>query len=428
MLMLHISLGNLFAISSYSKISSHLSDIIILFNSVYIMNSSNRKRKGRRFTQPEEKEFLEFFSKLLAYEESFGTYNVPMDYVVEDEGKEYHLGMWLHSQLMMLSELRDYPFLDSNLIYLVDSGQLEVDTNARCDATVISSDCNNDKINNNDIDCLTGKCEEITLSSTPLHRRPKVARRSNGLPAKSLQEFKLDFGLFDSSDDYVGNIDENISQTDIMMLSDGKEQISPVMSDVFDVERCIEQACIEYVEPDSKDNHSDKEGNIQTIDPTAIEKADIKSIVGSIERRDIINIDLIDDVVESLPSMSLQEVMDIESNIESIISNNDDLIPAENLTDSFSIHGDIIGFPFEYPDRRLALGIGLVCNSEVLFDKALVEKTDLFVTFFTPADSADPLFSVYNLDVEETLVIKKHSVLLWNIAFKRGIAYIHSVL
>jgi hypothetical protein len=91
---------------------------------------------------------------------------------------------------------------------------------------------------------------------------------------------------------------------------------------------------------------------------------------------------------------------------------------------STSIKSDIIGFPFQYPDRRLALGIGLVCNKEVLFDKALREKSDLFVTFFTPADSADPLLSVYNLDVEETLVIKKHSVLLWNIAFKRGIAYI----
>ena len=355
------------------------------------MNSLNRKRKGRRFTQAEEKEFLEFFSKLIAYEESFGTYNVPIDYVVEDEGKEYHLGMWLHSQLMMLTELRDYPFLETNLIYLVDSGQLEAEIHARCNEI--------DSINKEDaIECLTGMCQEIDLGSTPLHRRPKVARRSNGMPTRSLQEFKLDFGLFDS-DDTVGNIDD-ISQTDIMMLCDEKEQItlSPVMSDVFDIERCIEQAC--------NDNNSNGEEKNQTIDQITLEKSDVTSIVGSMERKEIISIDQNDDLVSNL---SLQEITSMESSIESL---------------STSINSDIIGFPFQYPDRRLALGIGLVCNKEVLFDKALREKSDLFVTFFTPADSADPLLSVYNLDVEETLVIKKHSVLLWNIAFKRGIAYI----
>jgi hypothetical protein len=374
------------------------------------MNSSSRKRKGRRFTQAEEKEFLEFFSKLIAYEESFGTYNVPIDYVVKDEGKEYHLGMWLHSQLMMLSELRDYPFLETNLIYLVDSGQLEVETHARCNAidsinkedeTVISSTSNNNTINcNTDIECIIGKCQDINLSSTPLHRRPKLARRSNGMPARSLQEFKLDFGLFDTEDNVENNVIDDMSQTDIMMLCDEKEQItlSPVMSDVFDIERCIEQTC--------NDNNSNGEEIIQTIDPITLEKSDVTSIVRSIERKDIISIDQNDDSVSKL---SLQEIVSMESSIESL---------------STSIKSDIIGFPFQYPDRRLALGIGLVCNKEVLFDKALREKTDLFVTFFTPADSADPLFSVYNLDVEETLVIKKHSVLLWNLAFKRGIAYI----
>ena len=371
------------------------------------MNSLNRKRKGRRFTQAEEKEFLEFFSKLIAYEESFGTYNVPIDYVVEDEGKEYHLGMWLHSQLMMLSELRDYPFLETNLIYLVDSGQLEAEIHARCneidsinkeDAIVISSTSNNNTVSNTDIECLTGKCQEIDLGSTPLHRRPKIARRSNGTPTRSLQEFKLDFGLFDS-DDNVGNIDD-ISQTDIMMLCDEKEQItlSPVMSDVFDIERCIEQEC--------NDNNSNGEEKIQKNDQIILEKSNVTSIVGSMELKEIISIDQNDDLVSNL---SLQEITSMESSIESL---------------STSINSDIIGFPFQYPDRRLALGIGLVCNKEVLFDKALRGKSDLFVTFFTPADSADPLLSVYNLDVEETLVIKKHSVLLWNIAFKRGIAYI----
>ena len=399
------------------------------------MSSLNRKRKGRRFTQAEEKEFLEFFSKLIAYEESFGTYNVPIDYVVEDEGKEYHLGMWLHSQLMMLSELRDYPFLETNLIYLVDSGQLKVDTHTRCDAidsinnedaTVISNTRNTTTtIGNTDIECLTGKYQEINLSSTPLNRRPKVARRSNGMPTKSLQEFKLDFGLFDSGGDNDENIDENISQTDIMMLSDGKE-ISPVMSDVFDVEHCIEQACIEYVGSDSVAYNSEGEDNV-TIEQVVIEKTDVTSIVGSIDRRDVTSIDLNDDVMDSVPNLSLQEIADIESNIESIMSIDDHMeriTPTEEATEISSIRGDIIGFPYQYPDQRLALGIGLVCNSEVLFDKALREKTDLFVTFFTPADSADPLYSAYNLDVEETLVIKKHSVLLWNIAFKKGMTYI----
>jgi hypothetical protein len=44
------------------------------------------------------------------------------------------------------------------------------------------------------------------------------------MSTKSLQEFKLDFGLFDQ-DDNVENIDD-ISQTDIMMLCDEKEQIT----------------------------------------------------------------------------------------------------------------------------------------------------------------------------------------------------------
>jgi hypothetical protein len=40
---------------------------------------------------------------------------------------------------------------------------------------------------------LTRKYQEINL--TPLHRRPKLARRSNGMLLRSLQEFKILFGI-----------------------------------------------------------------------------------------------------------------------------------------------------------------------------------------------------------------------------------------
>ena len=44
-----------------------------------------------------------------------------------------------------------------------------------------------------DIKFLTRKYQEINL--TPLHRRPKLARPSNGMLLRSLQEFKILFGI-----------------------------------------------------------------------------------------------------------------------------------------------------------------------------------------------------------------------------------------
>jgi len=358
----------------------------------------NRKRTGRRFTREEEKDFLEFFSKLIGYHEKHGTYNVPVDYVVHEEGKEYNLGVWLQSQLMMLTELREYPFLENNFMYLVDSGQF---------SPLVQ--------------------ESSTINPAP---RRKVARRSG--------EFKLDLALFDSPVDYLDemNITTRVQEyhhsesiDEIMLLADSQEEQTSIRSDVL---------CSIRIDGTVSDSVSDGKYLAPTIDPIVIEKADNTSIIRSIELRDDIirtSIVLDEDVTNSVLSLSPQDIVtDIENNIECILckedpieevypivnGTNNNILPAiETTTDSSLIYGDIIGFPYQYPDGRLALGIGLVCNKEVLKDEA----SNLFITFFSPADSEDPLISVYNLDVEETLVIKKDSVLLWNMTFKKGIAY-----
>jgi len=135
-------------------------------SSTYVIKSETKKRKSlenskkppkktvkkikalskRQMAQQMDVDWYESFGQLMIYEETYGTYQVPIDYEIKVDDKIIQLGNWLNIQGLFLDEYKeDNPEWYANLMSLVETGKLSFDNDDN------DNHDNNDH-NNNDHD------------------------------------------------------------------------------------------------------------------------------------------------------------------------------------------------------------------------------------------------------------------------------------